>query len=54
MDVPSALDSAIRYSVPPHQRRTFDRAITGLPTDFLSFLVTGEVFRSKAEYKARL
>jgi hypothetical protein len=54
MDVPSTFDSAIRYSVPRHQRSTFDRAVTGLLTDFLSFPVTGEVFGSKAEYKARL
>ena len=54
MDVPSAFDSAIRYSVPQHQRSTFDRAVAGLPTDFLSFPVTGEVFGSKAECKARL
>jgi hypothetical protein len=54
MDVPSAFNSAIHYSVPQHQRRAFDRAVTGLPTDFLSFPVTGEVFKSKAECKARL
>ena len=54
MDVPSAFDSAIRYSVPQHQRRAFDRAVAGLPTDFLSFPVTREVFGSKAECKARL
>jgi len=54
MDVLSAFDSAIRYSVPPHQRRTFDRAVAGLPTEFLNFPVTGEVFGSKAECKTRL
>ena len=40
--------------MPPHQRRTFDRAIARLPIDFLGFPVTGEVFGSKAECKARL
>jgi hypothetical protein len=54
VDVPSAFDRAVRYSVPQYQRNTFDRAVAGLPTDFLSFPVTGEVFRSKAECKARL
>jgi hypothetical protein len=54
MDVPSAFDSAIRYSVPKHQRRAFDRAVAELPTDFFSFPVTGEVFESKAECKARV
>jgi hypothetical protein len=54
MDVPSAFDRAIRYSVPPHQRSTFDRAVAGLPTGFLSYPVTGKVFGSKAECKARL
>jgi hypothetical protein len=54
MDVPSAFDSTIRYSVPAHQRSTFDRAVAALPTSFLRFPVTGEVFGSKAECKARL
>jgi hypothetical protein len=54
MDVPSTFNSAIRYSVPQHQRSTFDRAIAGLATDVLGYPVTGEVFGSKAEYKARL
>jgi hypothetical protein len=35
MDVPSAFDRAIRYSVPRHQCSTFDRAVAGLPADFL-------------------
>jgi hypothetical protein len=43
MDIPSALNHAIRFSVPPHQRTTFDRAVAGLPTDFLSYPVTREV-----------
>jgi hypothetical protein len=54
MDVPSAFDRAIRYSVPRHQCSTFDRAVAGLSTDFLSFPVTREAFRSKAECKAQL
>jgi hypothetical protein len=54
MDVPSAFDRTIRYSVPQHQHSTFDRAIAGLATDVLGYPVTGEVFGSKAECKARL
>ena len=54
MNTPSAFDSAIRYSVPQHQRSAFDRAIAALPINFLRFPVTGEVFGSKAECKARL
>ena len=54
MDVPSAFDRAIRYSVPRRQHSTFGRAVTGLLAGFLGFPVTGEVFGSKAEYKARL
>src|SRR5947207_677788 len=54
MNTPSAFNSAIRYSVFQYQRSAFDRAIAALPIDFLRFLVTGEVFGSKAEYKARL
>src|SRR5947207_9274939 len=46
MNTPSAFDSAIRYSVPQHQRSAFDRAIAALPLDFLRFLVTREVFGS--------
>jgi hypothetical protein len=33
---------------------TFDRTVARLPTDFLSYPVTGDVFESKAEYKTRL
>ena len=54
MDVPSAFDRAIRYSVLTYRRSTFDRAVTALLRSFLRFPVTGEVFRSKAECKARL
>jgi hypothetical protein len=54
MDVPSTFNRAICYSVPQHQRTTFDRAVAGLPIDFSSYPVTGEVFGSKAECKARL
>jgi hypothetical protein len=54
MDIPSAFDCAIRYSVPQRQRSTFDRAVARLPTDFLSYPVTGEVFGFKVEYKTRL
>ena len=54
MNTPSAFDSAIRYSVPQHQRSAFDRAIAALPIDFLRFLITREVFGFKAEYKTRL
>jgi hypothetical protein len=38
MDVPSAFNRAIRYSVPQYQRSTFDRAIAGLATDVLGYL----------------
>ena len=54
MDVPSAFDRTIRYSVPRHQRSTFDRAIARLLTDFLSYPVTVEALGSKVECKARL
>jgi hypothetical protein len=54
MDVPGTFDHAIRYTVPHYQRSTFDRTVAGLPTDFLSDPVTGEVFGSKADCKARL
>jgi len=54
MDDPSAFDCAIRFSVSAHQRSTFDRAVAALPIDFLRYPVTGEVFVSKAECKARL
>src|SRR5437764_4986563 len=45
MDVPSAFDRAIRYSVLTYQRSTFDRAVTALLRSFLRFPVTGEIFR---------
>jgi len=47
---------AVRFAIPclSIYRRTFDRAVAGLLTEFLSFPVTGEVYRTKAEYKARL
>jgi hypothetical protein len=54
MDIPSAFNSAIRYSVPQYQRRAFNRAVAGLLANFLSFPVTREVFKSKVECKARL
>jgi len=54
MDFPSAFDRAIRFSVPAHQRSTFDRVVAALPNNFLNYPVTGEVFESKAECKARL
>ena len=54
MDAPSIFDFMIRYSLPRHQRSTFDRVIAGLSTDFLSFPVTVEAFGSKVECKARL
>jgi hypothetical protein len=54
MDGLSAFDRAIRYSVPQHQRSIFDRAVARLTTDFLSYPVIREVFRSEAECKARL
>jgi hypothetical protein len=54
MDVPSTFNSTIRYSVPQYQRSTFDRAIIRLVTNVLDYSVTKEVFRFKAEYKARL
>jgi hypothetical protein len=48
MDVPSAFDRAIRYSVSQYQRSTFDHVVARLVTNFLSYLATVEVFRSKA------
>jgi hypothetical protein len=52
IDILSAFNSVIRYSVLQYQRYAFNRAVTGLPTNFLSFPVTREVFKSKAECKA--
>ena len=54
METPGAFDRSIRFSVPTHQRSTFDRAIAGLPPAFLGFPTTGEVFDDPAACKARL
>jgi hypothetical protein len=54
METPAAFDHSIRFSVPTHQRSTFDRAVAGLPPAFLGFPTTGEVFESTAACKARL
>jgi hypothetical protein len=50
----TAFYHSIRFSVPTHQRSTFDRAIAGLPPAFLGFPTTKEVFESSAACKARL
>jgi hypothetical protein len=54
METPAAFDHSIRFSVPTHQRSTFDRAIAALPPALLGFPTTGEVFESTAACKARL
>jgi hypothetical protein len=54
METPVTFDRSIRFSVPTHQRSTFDRAIAGLSPAFLGFPTTGEVFESTAACKARL
>ena len=54
VETPGAFDRNIRFSVPTHQRSTFDRAIAGLPPAFPGFPTTGEVFDDPAACKARL
>ena len=54
MATPSAFDRNLRFSIPVHQRGTFDRVIAALPPGFLEYPVTGEVFESKAVCKTRL
>src|SRR3954447_22105338 len=54
VETPGAFDRNIRFSVPTHQRSTFDRAIAGLPPAFLGFPTTGEGFDDPAACKARL
>jgi hypothetical protein len=54
METPGGFNRSIRFSVPTHQRSTFDRAIADLPPAFLGFPTTGEVFDDPTTYKARL
>jgi hypothetical protein len=54
METPTAFNRSIRFSVPTHQRSTFDRAIACLLPDFLGFPTTGKVFKSPAACKVRL
>jgi hypothetical protein len=54
METPAAFDHSIRFSVPTHQRSTFDRTIAALPPACLGFPTTGEIFESTAACKARL